>query len=92
MGKSRKQVPSRFEIGNHGGCEALLFEFRDNLVRFLDDEPDETTDLPEPHIVQIAARTFDEAFAYLRWHEPDFVIDRVENLGLILMVSGSPVD
>jgi hypothetical protein len=92
MGKSRKQVPIRFEIGSHGGCEALLFEFRDNLVRFMDDEPDEATDLSEPHVVQIAARTFDEAFEYLRWREPNFVINRVENLGLILIVSGSPVD
>jgi hypothetical protein len=34
----------------------------------------------------------DEALAYLRWHEPDFTIESVQNLGLILMVSGSPVD
>ena len=77
--KNRKQPPNRFEIGSHGGCEASLFEFREKHS-------------PEPHVVRIAAVSFDEALAGLRWHEPEFDIEGVQNLGIILMVSGSPVD
>jgi len=94
VGKRRKQKgpPNRLNTGSHGGCEALLYEFRDNFLRLMDEEPGASTGLPEPHIVRIAARTFDEALEYLRWREPDFAIDRVRNLGLVLIVSGSPVD
>jgi hypothetical protein len=81
MGKDKgmKQSPNRFEAGTHGGCEASLFAFSENHS-------------PEPHVVRVAALSLDEALACLRWHEPDFVIESVRNLGLILMVSGSPVD
>jgi hypothetical protein len=85
--KHQKQAQSRFKIGSHGGCEALLFEFRDqSLCRSaLDDsEPSEP--------VRIAARTFEEALDYLHWREEQFSIGSVQNLGLILLVSGSPVD
>lgn len=94
MGKVKKQKPSpkQFDVGSHGGCEALLFEFRDNLTRFMKESDNDSADVPEPHIVRIAALTFDGALEYLRFHEPDFAIDSVQNLGLILMVSGSPVD
>jgi hypothetical protein len=78
-GKRKKQPANGFAIGTHGGCEARLFEFREKH-------------LPEPNTVQIAAASFDEALAYLRWHEPQFEIDSVQNLGIILLVSGSPVD
>ena len=78
-GKVKKQPANRFAVGTHGGCEALLFEFREKH-------------LPEPNIVQIAAASFDEALAYLRWHDPEFEIDSAQNLGIILLVSGSPVD
>jgi hypothetical protein len=77
--KNRKQPPNRFEIGSHGGCEASLFEFSEKQS-------------PEPHVVRIAALKLDEALDYLRWHEPDFEIKSVHNLGIILMVSGSPID
>jgi hypothetical protein len=77
--KKRKQSPNRFEAGTHGGCEASLFEFSEKHSS-------------EPHVIRIAAWRLDEALAYLRWHAPDFVIDSIQNLGLILMVSGSPVD
>lgn len=92
MSKKQKRSLHRFETGGHGGCEALLFEFRDNCVRFMDERQNTSIELFEPHIVRIAARTFDEALEYLRWREPDFAIDSVQNLGIILMVSGSAVD
>jgi hypothetical protein len=77
--KDRKRSLHRFHVGAHGGCETSLFEFTEKSS-------------PEPHVVRIAALKLDEALAYLRWHEPDFTIESVQNLGLILMVSGSPVD
>ena len=77
--KSRKRRPNRFGVGTHGGCETRLFEFREQH-------------LPEPHIVRVAAVSLDEALAGLRWYEPEFDIESVQNLGIILMVSGSPVD
>ncbi len=77
--KNRNQSQDRFEAGTHGGCEASLFEFSERQ-------------LPEPRVVRIAALRLDEALTYLRWHEPDFVIESVQNLGLILVVSASPVD
>jgi len=40
--------------------------------------------------VRIAAVSVDEALAYLRWHDNDFHIGTVENLGLILLVSVRP--
>ena len=77
--KRKKQAAARFVVGTHGGCEARLFEFREKH-------------LPEPPVVQIAAASFDEALTYLRWHEPGFEIDSMQNLGIILLVSGLPVD
>ena len=77
--KMRKHPANRFVVGSHGGCEARLFEFREKH-------------LSESNIVQIAAASFDEALAYLRWHEPEFEIDSAQNLGIILLVSGSPID
>jgi hypothetical protein len=77
--KSEKQPPNRFAVGTHGGCEARLFEFREQH-------------LSEPRTVRIAALGLDEALAGLRWHEPEFEIESVQNLGIILMVSGSPAE
>ncbi len=73
------QMAKRFEAGTCGGCEAQLFEFQEQCT-------------PEPRTVRIAAIKLDEALSYLRWHAPDFQINRVQNLGIILMVSGSPID
>jgi hypothetical protein len=87
--RNRKQASNRFEVGGQGGCEALLFEFRDGRPV----ERSGTVEQPsETHIARIAAVTFDEALAYLHWDDPDFVIESVQNVGLIVMVSGSPLD
>ena len=96
MGKDgkKKQVANRFETGRHGGCEARLYEFREKLTATANAKAaaPESCGLDELHIVRIAANTFDEALEYLRWHQPHFVIDSVQNLGLIVMASGSPLD
>jgi hypothetical protein len=92
--KSRRYKSTlQFVVGSHGGCEALLFEFRERMPRNETTIPLwETLRLLEQNTVRIAATTLDEALAYLRWGEPEFAIESVRNLGVILMVSGSPVD
>jgi hypothetical protein len=94
MGKNKKknQAENRFVIGRHGGCEALLYEFRERLPSIADSGDSKSADLPKPHTTRIAANTLDEALKYLRWDAPHFVIDSVQNLGLIVLVSGSPLD
>jgi hypothetical protein len=45
----------------------------------------------EPQVARIAAAGFDEARAYLHWLDPDFEVANVQNFGLIVIISGSPV-
>lgn len=77
--KSIVQLAKRFATGKGGGCEAYLFEFQER----------ETT---EPRTLKIAAAKLEEAIHYLRRYEPDFQVKSVHNLGVILLVSGTPVD
>jgi hypothetical protein len=91
--KKRNSSSSQFKLGKLGGCEALLYEFRERFSsgnrRF---DPQDSSCQPGPHSMRSAATTFDEAFFYLRRREPDFAIDSAICLGLITLVSGSPVD
>jgi hypothetical protein len=91
MGKSKSTT--RFQPGPHGGCEALLYEFREPPLQ-TDDEDDLPLagGQPHPRTVLIAAKTFDEALAYLRFHSEGFNVHTVKCLGVILTVSGSPAD
>jgi hypothetical protein len=83
----------RFEVGSHGGCEAALFEFRESApYQEAETALRESTRISARNAVRMAAMTFDEAFTYLRWTQPEFKIDRVQNMGIIILVSGSPVD
>lgn len=91
MGKNKRNL-SCFRTGSHGGCEALLYEFHERVPLFAKPTSTESAEQPKPHTKRIAATTFDEALEYLRWEDPDFVVDRVRNLGLIVMVSGSPLN
>jgi hypothetical protein len=82
-----------FMLGKLGGCEALLYEFRERFSPGRSEsDPKDSSCLPEPHSLRIAATTFDEALLYLRRLDPDFAIDSAVCLGLITLVSGSPVD
>ena len=47
---------------------------------------------PESQTLKIAAAKLDEALKYLGGYEPDFHVKSVHNLGIIIMVSGTPVD
>lgn len=91
MGKNKSGT--RFHPGHHGGCEALLYEFREPPLQS-DDEDDlpPASGQPQPRTVLIAAETFDEALSYLRFHSHEFNIYKAKCLGIVLMVSGSPAD
>jgi hypothetical protein len=90
MSKERRDSLNKFRVGGHGGCEAILYEFSESEGDELD--PSNPMRPIRRNVIRIAARTFDEAFEYLRWRQPKFVIDRVESRGLIFPVSGSPMD
>jgi hypothetical protein len=87
---SDKKRTNRFRTGVSGGCEARLYEFREKRL-----PPDDNYPLSNritPRTERIAALTLDEALAYLRFAATDFDVDSVTCLGLIVMVSGSPVN
>jgi hypothetical protein len=91
MGKNKSRT--RFQPGHHGGCEALLYEFREPPLQSEDeDDLPSASGQPHPRTVLIAAKTFDESLQYLRVHAQGFNVHTVKCLGVILMVSGSPAD
>jgi hypothetical protein len=93
MGKKKGNTSNQFRLGKLGGCEALLYEFRERFsLTSTGSDPENSSCPPEPHSLRIAATTFDEALLYLRKLDPDFAIDSAVCLGLITLVSGSPVD
>jgi hypothetical protein len=93
MGKNKSR--QMFQPGPHGGCEALLYEFREPPLQSDDEDEDDlppASGQPHPRTVLIAAETVDEALQYLRLHAQEFNVHNVRCLGIILMVSGSPAD
>ena len=90
--KAQSSVSTRFPVGQRGGCEAMLYEFRQRASASVVEASDRQPTDPAKYTRRIAATRFEEAFAYLRWADPDFVIDSAICLGLIRMVSGTPVD
>ena len=88
----KRRVPNRFQTGRHGGCEALLYEFRERSPNTTLPNAPEFADQDEPQTTRIAASNLDEALKYLRSDQPRFVIDSIQNLGLIIMVSGSSLN
>jgi len=93
MPKAKNRKSHRFRPGARGGCEALLWEFREGNLQD-DAEPNLQTTLRQlpPRVVLIVANTLDEALAYLRLDRPDFEVHTVNCLGLVIMVSGSPLN
>lgn len=84
---------SNFRVGVGGACEALLWEFREDLVV---DSTSQSAEVPEAHVsvraLLIAANSLEEALSYARFHSPEFNVRSVTCRGLMLLVSGSPVD
>ena len=87
---SKKNYTSKFRPGTHGGCEALLYEFREGSP--LDSIDGARMPSARSRVTLIAVESFEEAVAYLRYDSPDFRVQTVNCLGLMIMVSGSPAD
>lgn len=77
--KSTAQLAKQFITGNSGECEAYLFEFQEQGSE-------------ERRMMTIAAAKLEDAVSYVRRDSPNFQIKSVQNLGLIVLVSGSPLD
>ena len=90
MAKSKTKKKSKFRTGSRGGCEARLYEFREKTIP--EHELKLLSNAEAPRVELIAAVTFDEALAYLRFDSPDFDVHSVNCVGLIIMVSGSPLN
>ena len=71
-----------FRLGQSGTCGATLFAFFGKC-------PPDSREAP---VRRIAATELFEAAVYMHKRHRDFRIERVEVLGLIDMVSGSPLD
>lgn len=71
-----------FRLGHSGACEAVLYAFTAY--------PEDQTETSK--VVQIAASELLEAVTYMRRCHGDFRIQRVEALGIIEMLSGSPLN
>ena len=74
-----------FQPGRSGACEALLYEFRGRPVPDGDEEETVPTE-------KIAAADIHEALAYIRRRHADFEVWSVRLAGVIVLLSGSPLD
>jgi hypothetical protein len=84
--KARRKGSStntRFRPGTSGECEAQLWMFTGPPC--LKGDP-----VPETHWV--AAESLDTALSYLRKRHDDFTIAEARFLGMIPLLSGSPLD
>jgi len=85
--KARKKRPAnnaRFRPGTTGACEAQLWTFT-GPQRILNDD-----NAPDVHWV--AAESLDAALRYMRQRNDDFTITEARFLGMIPLLSGSPLD
>jgi len=83
-GKKRSVTNTRFRPGTSGQCEAQLWLFIGPSEMVKDDY------VPEIHWV--AAESLDAALLYLRKRHDDFTITEARFLGMIPLLSGSPLD
>ena len=82
--KKRPSAKTRFRPGTTGVCEAQLWTFVGPSGILGDDHA------PEVHWV--AAESLDAALLYLRRRHDDFTIAEARFLGMIPVLSGSPLD
>ena len=84
MQKTRPAVSARFRPGATGACEAQLWSFA-GPRRILGDD-----DLPE--VQWVAAESLEVALRYMRRRFEDFTIAEARLVGVIPLLSGSPLD
>jgi hypothetical protein len=82
--KKRSLTHTRFRPGTSGECEAQLWSFRGPAEILKDDH------VSEMHWV--AAESLDAALLYLRKRHDGFMITEARFVGMIPLLSGSPLD
>jgi len=82
--KKRPSTSTRFRPGTSGECEAQLWTFTG--------PPGVVGNDPVPEIHWVAAESLDAALRYLRKRHDDFMITEARYLGMIPLLSGSPLD
>ena len=73
-----------FRPGPGGVCEAQLWEFTGPTRSLADDD--------EIPVERVAAASLDQALKYMRRRHRDFTVCKADNIGMIAMLSGSPLD
>ena len=79
----KKKSSATFRQGRFGACEAHLYEFRGR---------DYPCDSDEERVERLAAESIYEGLVYLQRREPDFEVTSVQRVGLITLLSGTPLD
>ena len=82
--KKKTSTNTQFRPGTSGECEAELWTFTGPPGTVKDDQ------MPEIHWV--AAESLDAALRYLRKRHDHFIITEARFLGMIPLLSGSPLD
>jgi hypothetical protein len=80
---SGKKKSAAFRQGRFGARESHLYEFHGR------DYPCESE---EERVERLAAESIYEGLLYLRRREPDFEVTSVHCIGLVTLLSGSPLD
>lgn len=80
---SNKKKPVAFRQGRFGACEARLYEFRGRCYPSISEEE---------KIERFATNSVYEGLVYLKRREPDFDVMSVQYIGMITLLSGSPLD
>jgi hypothetical protein len=80
----RSAKKTRFRPGSTGVCEAQLWTFTGPRKVSSDD--------PDPEVYRVAAESLDEALRYLRQRYDDLQIMEARCVGMVALLSGSPLD
>jgi len=84
MPKKTSANNARFHPGSTGVCEAQLWKFTS--------PPKIAADDSAPQVHRVAAKSLDAALHYMRQRHDDFTITEARFLGMIPLLSGSPLD
>jgi hypothetical protein len=76
----RRSHKASFRAGTGGACEASQYTFT-GACR-----------MGEEAVIRVAASNLEEALAYVRARHADLQIIRIDFVGMIRLISGSPVD
>ena len=82
--KIKSETDTRFRLGTTGACEAQLWTFIGSPGIL----PDETA----PPVLWVAAESLDAALRYMHRRHDDSIITEARFLGMIPLLSGSPLD